>query len=59
MTNTILSGDPRRYGCTTNQFIVKEILTLPAGKTVDQMIAQWLADGKLERVYDDQKQNND
>ena len=56
MTETMLSGDPRRYGCTSNHFIVKETLTLPTGKTLDEMILQWLAKGKLERLNDEPDQ---
>jgi len=55
MTDTMLNGDPRRYGYTTNHFIAKETLTLPVGKTIDEMIQQWLSEGKLERVHDGQK----
>lgn len=44
-------GDPRRYGAA-HGYLAKETLTLPEGKSIDEMIPVWLAQGKLERIQE-------
>jgi len=46
-----MNGDPKRYGAA-HGYLAKETLTLPEGKTVDEMIPVWLAQGKLEPIQE-------
>ena len=45
-------GDPKRYGAE-HGWLVKETLTLPKGKTLDEMFPIWLAEGKIEPIKDE------